>query len=724
MFTSRMIRLFAVVLDRDAEEATSELLKRGVMHFIHITRMKSEWSESLAAVNPQVPIAKIAEMRKRIELFLGQIGRTPKELGDIDVGGRKPLDLDARSKELDAVTGEQQGLRERQRVIQQEILKLEDIQRQVTLLGPEIQSLKPSQYSFLSIRYGSLPASRLGELDEEMGGMPSVTLKVGEENGLVRLLVISMKRDSERVEKTLRKAGWEESELPYQAGGVRDDIGRDLERKLDALRKEQSTIQEKSRALIERRSDDLDDLWAQLRVNELFYRVQTYFKRTARTVIFTGWLPSSRKKAVSEDLVRVTGGKCYLEWHEPAEPDAAEIAIEPPPVQFRNPRFLAPFQMLVANFGVPEYGTIDPTPFVMVIYLIMFGLMFADVGQGALLLLAGAFGVYLTRGKKGGKSGQAVERGGTGGEAGGRAVGGSGGRSSGGSGAGSAGSSGTWQNLSRLMVWCGAASIVGGILFGSTFGYTFFRPLWFDFHGIVRGHIRETGSLIHSIFNILGITVYFGITVIGIGLLFNWVNLAIKKRWIELFLDKGGVFGGWIYGGGVYVASYMVRHGYKEFPPFATLFFLVALPALLFVFKGPLHFLRERRESGKRFGFSTLMTFGMDWGVELLEIFSRYLSNTLSFMRVAGLGIAHVSLMAAFFEIAMMMSPAAGAGHSDGLTAAGLIVIVFGNILVIGLEGLSAGIQSLRLNYYEFFTKFFHGTGRLYSPISLKSRDD
>jgi V/A-type H+-transporting ATPase subunit I len=701
MFTARMIRLFAVVLDRDAEKATSELLRRGVMHFINITKVKSEWTDGLAAVNPQVPIAKIAEMRKRIELFLGQIGRLPKELGDIDLNDRKPLDLDGRSRELDAVAGEQQGLRERQRVIQQEILKLEDIQRQVALVGPEIQSLRPSQYSFLSIRFGRLPASRFGELDAEMGGMPSVTLKVGEEDGSVRLLVISMKRDSERVEKTLRKAGWEESELPYQAGGVKDDIGRDLERKLDALRNEQSAVQEKSRALIERRSGELDALWTQLRVNELFYRVQTYFKRTARTVVFTGWLPASKKRVVSEDLARVTGGKCYLEWHEPAEPDAAEIADESPPVQFRNPRFLAPFQMLVANFGVPEYGTIDPTPVVMVIYLIMFGLMFADVGQGALLLMAGVLGVFLPLGKKAGAG-----------------AGGKPGKARGGAG------TGTWQNLSRLMVWCGAASIIGGVLFGSTFGYTLFRPLWFDFHGIVRGHIRETGSLIHSIFNILAITVYFGIAVIWIGLLFNWVNLIIKKRWTELVLDKGGILGGWIYGGGIYVASYMVRHDYREFPPFTALFLLVGLPALLIVFKGPLHFLRERRESGKQFGLSTLMTFGMDWAVELLEIFSRYLSNTLSFMRVAGLGIAHVSLMTAFFEIAVMVSPGAASGHAGGATAAGIIVIVFGNILVMGLEGLSAGIQSLRLNYYEFFTKFFHGTGRLYSPISLKSRDD
>ena len=113
----------------------------------------------------------------------------------------------------------------------------------------------------------------------------------------------------------------------------------------------------------------------------------------------------------------------------------------------------------------------------------------------------------------------------------------------------------------------------------------------------------------------------------------------------------------------------------------------------------------------------TLFDFGMQWIVELLEVFSGYLSNTLSFMRVAGLGIAHVSLMIAFFEISELVT---GGGRANLLS---VIILIIGNVLVIGLEGLTAGIQALRLNYYEFFTKFFSGSGRLYSPVSLKSRE-
>ena len=108
-----------------------------------------------------------------------------------------------------------------------------------------------------------------------------------------------------------------------------------------------------------------------------------------------------------------------------------------------------------------------------------------------------------------------------------------------------------------------------------------------------------------------------------------------------------------------------------------------------------------------------VVDFFMEWIVEILEVFSGYLANTLSFMRVAGLGIAHEALMIAFFSIARM----AGGGS---ITIVSVLILLLGNLLVILLEGLSAGIQSLRLNYYEFFSKYFTSAGRAYRPVSLR----
>ncbi|MHC4434222.1 MAG: V-type ATPase 116kDa subunit family protein [Planctomycetota bacterium] len=128
--------------------------------------------------------------------------------------------------------------------------------------------------------------------------------------------------------------------------------------------------------------------------------------------------------------------------------------------------------------------------------------------------------------------------------------------------------------------------------------------------------------------------------------------------------------------------------------------------------KEPYHYFKHEASAERSNLFFAVINFLMEWFVELLEIFSGYLSNTLSFMRVAGLGIAHVCLMISFFTIA---------GMTSGI--ASIAILILGNMLVICLEGLSAGIQALRLNYYEFFTKFFHGTGQLYTPISLSTRD-
>lgn len=170
-----------------------------------------------------------------------------------------------------------------------------------------------------------------------------------------------------------------------------------------------------------------------------------------------------------------------------------------------------------------------------------------------------------------------------------------------------------------------------------------------------------------------------------------------------------------MYGAGVYTAFYFGNHEFKELPDGTLLFFLLGLPAVLFLGKPVIeHFREKRRGHGKPFGPLTIVDFFMEWLVEMLEIFSGYLANTLSFMRVAGLGIAHVSLMVAFFEIADMV------GGGGGVSIGSVLILLFGNLLVIALEGLSAGIQSLRLNYYEFFSKYFSGTGVAYTPVTLK----
>ena len=672
MFTTEMIQLFAVVLARDCERVTEALLREGLMQFIDISEVESETPDDLSAVKSKVSLTDISDLRKQIEGFLHTGGIVPSTPKETDLTHRKPVDIEKEKRHLDQIAGERDSIRERQRTLQQEILKLEDIRRQVEryCIGLADVTL-PAKHSLIAMQIGKLPVSKVELFESELKDLPSLNIDMGREKDMSHQLLISMKRDSEQIHKILARVGWTRIELPDELRSVRKDVAEGLSEKLKALTDEQRKVEKKVHDLVKKEEKNLVEVWSNLRVNELIYRIQDYFKSSARTVIFTGWLPASKKALLTRRIKEACENRCYMEWIEAHSKTAIGGEI---PVSFNNPKALAPFQMLVRNFGIPEYGTIDPTPFVMPLYLSMFGLMFADVGQGFVLAILGLLGVYYLRTNEQ--------------------------------------KPGLYQ-LAWLIVWCGLSAVCFGVLFGSYFGMGLLRPLWFDFHGAIFGHSARD-SVAKDIFSILTITIYFGISVIFLGLLFNWINLIRTRKWMNLVFDKGGILGAWIYGGGIYIASYMISHEYKAFPPGATLFLLIGLPSLLLLVKEPYHYFTHRHQQTAEDSnpVFTFLRFVMEWLVELLEIFSGYLSNTLSFMRVAGLGIAHACLMISFFTIA---------GMTSGIFS--VLILILGNLLVIGLEGLTAGIQALRLSYYEFFTKFFHGTGNLYTPISLSSRD-
>jgi V/A-type H+-transporting ATPase subunit I len=678
IFTEPMQQVVAVVLDHDADVVTRELLRLGLLHFVSVTEVDRDVGSQVESLTPEIAEAGITEIRRRIEGFLAMVEEKPPWGEELKVEDLKAVHLEETNKVLDNLADSVQKIRDRQSARQQEILRLEDIQRQLQMFGNLGELVEArSQYSYLSVQTGSIRRSLLESFEQALGELPNVTMEMGVQENQAVLLLITMKRDEAAVDRILDKFGWTEVHLPRELAGSKDHVQGELEQKLDLLKEEQEQLQSQVNTLIKERLETLQQMWRNLRLNELYTRVQSFFSKTTRTVIFSGWLPSSARPELTSAIRRVTDGHCYLEWHR-----GREVSKEHPasvPVQMHNPKFLSPFQMLVTNYAVPEYGSIDPTPLVAVAYLIMFGLMFGDAGHGAVLLLLGGLGSLLYRGARPGAAGP-----------------------------GAAGSS--VRNLLQLIAYCGAAAVVTGVLFGSYFGMQWFAPLWFDYHGIVAGH-RGRG-LVTDIYGILVITIYFGIAVIGLGLVLNWINCVAKGRWFRLVFDKGGLIGSWIYGAGIYAAMYFVRHDYKQLPDLNLLILLLGIPVLLLALKPVLEFLLHKPR--KPFNLLTPVDFFMEWIVEILEIFSGYLANTLSFMRVAGLGIAHVSLMIAFFSIAGMI-----AGPSGGYTVGSYLVLIAGNILVILLEGLSAGIQSLRLNYYEFFSKYFSGSGRAYAPVTL-----
>ncbi|MGD8786054.1 MAG: V-type ATPase 116kDa subunit family protein, partial [Phycisphaerales bacterium] len=392
MFTTEMIQLFAVVLGKDSQRVTEMLLREGVIQFINTTEIDSQSLGNLSEVNPQISTKEITDLRERIEGLLHTSGTIPTAPAEADLNNRAPVNMEQEKKLLDQIDGERDSIRERQRAIQQEILKLEDISRQVKLYGIGLSDLPlKTQHSFLNIQTGRIPTSNVKKLETGLRDFPSLNVALGQEDNMTHYLLISMKRGAEQINNVLHNAGWMKIELPEELKSVKEDVFKELNVKLEALTDEQKKLETTVNNLVKKQEEHLRQTWVNLRITELFYKIQTNYKSSSRTVIFTGWLPLSKKDKLMKQIQKSCEGRCYLEWHQPGSKETIENEV---PVQFNNPKMLAPFEMLVSNFGVPEYGTIDPTPFVMPLYLSMFGLMFADVGQGLVLVILGILGSF------------------------------------------------------------------------------------------------------------------------------------------------------------------------------------------------------------------------------------------------------------------------------------------------------------------------------------------
>jgi len=675
ILTSRMNHLTAIVLRREMENITGVLLQQGVMDFIKSSEIPALNDIRLHDVKINESSARIKEGRLRIEKILESANSAPlmNALDSPETG--KKDSLDKIEKMLEAVSGEEQVFRDKQKELQIEINRLDDMKRQVDMFGDESSLLAraekgSSDFSFLFMQTGNFRTELKKELEEALASFPTVLLDTAVNGGKTHAIVMGMKKDQSELEKRLISQGWQKGPLPTEAFADSKGNNRasaDCSKKIIILKVKQKELKEKSFKYITDRKEWLQNTWSDLRIRELNLKIQSFFRTSESCILFNGWVPEEHKEALNRNIRKAAGAECILEWHNAGwitEETEGRLKV---PVEMNNPEALKPFEMLVRNFGTPEYGTIDPTPLVALTYLCMFALMFGDAGHGAVLLATGWI-LHIRNKKRGNKP----------------------------------------NYLFTLIAYCGAASVLSGFLFGSYFGYSLLPPLWFNYHAVIAGH--DSGHPgIQSIFDILLITIWFGIAVLGSGIVLNMINCIRKKDWVTLVFSKSGIIGVWMYSAGIYTAFHFAGSGYKTLPSGPILIAGLGIPALLLLLKEPLQ--NKKNGSHHAIGPSMIMNIIMEWLVELLEIFSGYLANTLSFMRVAGLGIAHVSLMIAFFEMSDMAP-----------LAARPFILLLGNALVIALEGLSAGIQSLRLNYYEFFSKYFDGSGKAYNPLSMSSR--
>ena len=195
MFTTQMIQLFAIVLGKDSQRVTESLLRGGVMQFINTSEIEGGKLDNLSTVKAEVSLTEISDLREWIEGLLhtsGIILSAPKET---DLNNRIPVDIEKERNHLGKIDGQRKSIRERQRVIQQEILKLEDIRRQVELYGMGLPAVTlTAKHSFITIQTGKVPVLKAKRFEDDLRDYPSLNISLGQENDMTHYLLISMKK--------------------------------------------------------------------------------------------------------------------------------------------------------------------------------------------------------------------------------------------------------------------------------------------------------------------------------------------------------------------------------------------------------------------------------------------------------------------------------------------------------------------------------------------------
>lgn len=517
-------------------------------------------------------------------------------------------------------------------------------------VGLSINMKEISQLEYTSVRFGRLPRTCFSRLEERDREEKIFAFKCTEDGGFTYCVIFSPKSYSKEMDRILSALYFERIFVP--------ESDLTVESRYEMLLRD---IEKTERSIADAEAE-ADRMWQEKRerisaVAAAIYEESVYaeMKRYAAVYddkfILVGWVPSHDGKGLLRSLGELEGVDVSV--------DNADSAGEAnPPVKLKNSWLTKPFEMFVDMYGMPSYGEFDPTPFVAITYIILFGIMFGDLGQG---ILVSVVGFLMWKLKK--------------------------------------------MSIGPILMRCGISSAVFGCVFGSVFGFEHvLDPVYNKLFGWEEKPIEvmEPATTNMIIYAAVGI----GFVLVAMAMIIN-IFACIKRKDLENLLFGSNGIPGLVFYCAVVVGVVGQMFLGLEILNLPYVLCLIILPLLLIFLKEPLGALVCGEREKLR---------GFEWGnylaqsfFELFETVLSYVTNTMSFLRVGAFVLVHAGMMMVVFTLAEM---SAGVGY--------VVILVIGNIIVSALEGLLVAIQVLRLEFYEMFSRFFDGGGRPFVPAGAK----
>ncbi len=254
------------------------------------------------------------------------------------------------------------------------------------------------------------------------------------------------------------------------------------------------------------------------------------------------------------------------------------------------------------------------------------------------------------------------------------------------------------MDLAAIIASAGVFSTFFGFMYGSFFGFedTVIHHIWLQ-----PKEAMMTLPVIGQMNTVFVVAVVFGMFLILTAMVMH-IIVCIRNHDAEgTWFDTNGVAGFLFYG--FLVACLILFMSGHALPAAIILVIILGLPLLAMAFKEPLGAWLEKKKADLEDGVPMYLvqTF-----FEMFEVLLSFFSNTLSFVRIGAFAVSHAAMM----EVVLMLAGFTNGGSGNWL------IIVLGNAFVCAMEGLIVGIQVLRLEYYELFSRFYKGTGHAFHP--------
>lgn len=254
--------------------------------------------------------------------------------------------------------------------------------------------------------------------------------------------------------------------------------------------------------------------------------------------------------------------------------------------------------------------------------------------------------------------------------------------------------------LAGIIATAGVFSTIFGFLFGSIFGFEDVLPaLW-----IRPIDHMTTLPFLGKLNTVFIVAVAFGMFLIMVAMVLHIINAVRGKNMESAWFDPNGA-AGLVFYLAVVVTVVLFMTG-NPLPGGIVMAIMFGIPLLLIFFREPLTRMLQKRADKMETGKAMFVVQGF---FELFETLLSYFSNTISFIRIGAFAVSHAAIM----EVVLQLAGA----ESGSPNWAG---VIFGNLFVCGFEGLIVGIQVLRLEYYELFSRFYKGSGHAFDPYAKR----